>query len=100
MQAHSGLEALEQTHEFKPHLVLLDINMDTMDGWETLRLLRVDDATRTLPVAMFSVRYDIREKLHSLELGANDYITKPFQNDDLVERVRRIFDALPEAVSG
>ena len=96
-QAHSGLEALEKVNALSPDLVLLDINMDAMDGWETLRLLRVDDATHDLPVAMFSVRYDIREKLQGIQLGATDYITKPFAHDDLVQRVRRIFESLPAA---
>ena len=91
-QAHSGLAALEQVSLFGPDLVLLDINMDAMDGWETLRLLRVDDATRELPVAMFSVKYDIREKIQGMQLGATDYITKPFGHDELIDRVTRIFE--------
>ena len=94
MQAHSGQEALEKISAHSPDLVLLDINMDQMDGWETLRLLRVDDATRELPVAMFSVNFDLREKLQGMQLGANDYITKPFAHDDLLLRVRNIFDSL------
>ena len=93
IEAASGPEALEKAHTEAPDLVLLDINMDRMDGWETLRLLRVDDTTRDLPVAMFSVRYDLREKLQGMQLGATDYITKPFAHDDLIHRVRRIFEA-------
>ena len=92
IQAYSGAEGLEKAHTESPDLVLLDINMDRMDGWETLRLLRVDEATRNLPVAMFSVKYDLREKLQGMQLGATDYITKPFAHDDLIHRVRRIFE--------
>ncbi len=96
-QAHSGLEALEKVSMLSPDLVLLDITMDAMDGWETLRLLRVDESTREVPVAMFSVKYDIREKIQGLQLGATDYITKPFGHDELVQRVRRIFASLERA---
>jgi DNA-binding response OmpR family regulator len=92
-RAASGEEALRSIHARPPHLVLLDINMHAMDGWETLSLLRADDSTRDLPVAMFSVRYDLREKLQGLQLGATDYITKPFAHDDLIRRVERILQA-------
>jgi len=91
-KVHSGQEALEAIHLLSPHLVLLDINMDAMDGWETLTLLRADESTRDLPVAMFSVRFDLREKLQGIQLGATDYITKPFVNDDLIRRVHRLLE--------
>ena len=99
-QANSGEEALQVALEDPPDLVLLDINMHAMDGWETLRLLRVDESTRNLPVAMFSVKYDIREKIQGMQLGATDYITKPFEHDDLIRRVRRIFESRDELSTG
>ena len=99
VQAHSGREALEKVHTEAPDLVLLDINMDDLDGWETLRLLRVDDDTRDLPVAMFSVRGEMREKVHGLQLEATDYITKPFEHDDLIRRVARIFESHTKSAS-
>ena len=89
-RANSGEEGLRKALSEPPDLMLLDINMHSMDGWETLRLLRADDVTRTLPVAMFSVKYDIREKIQGMQLGATDYITKPFEHDDLIRRVARI----------
>jgi len=89
---HSGQAALEAVHTLAPHLVLLDINMEVMDGWETLTLLRADETTRQLPVAMFSVRFDLREKLQGIQLGATDYITKPFAHDDLIRRVHRLLE--------
>jgi DNA-binding response OmpR family regulator len=70
--------------------VLLDINMPEMDGWETLRLIKADDATRHLPVVMFSVKGEVRDKVHGLQEGAVDYLTKPFEVDDLLKRVRRV----------
>ncbi len=98
--ASSGEEALQKALAEPPDLMLLDINMHSMDGWETLRLLRADDVTRTLPVAMFSVKYDIREKIQGMQLGATDYITKPFDHDDLIRRVARILDSREKSSVG
>ncbi len=86
--AGSGEEALYRLGEAPPALVLLDINMPGMDGWEVLRVLQEDEMTRALPVIMFSVNFELREKLHALQLGAADYITKPFDTESLVRRVR------------
>lgn len=90
----SGEAALGEACRWAPDLILLDINMPGMDGWEALRLLKVDDGTRRIPVALFSIRYDVREKVVGLQQGAYDYITKPFSCDELLERVGRIFERL------
>ncbi|HHN75243.1 MAG TPA: response regulator [Acidobacteria bacterium] len=95
--APSGEEALFRLHQEPFDLVLLDINMPRMDGWEVLRLLKEDEATRALPVIMFSVNFELREKLHALQQGAVDYITKPFDTRVLVERVA---GALPATAGG
>ena len=90
MTASTGIEALEAAHLSRPDLILLDIEMPRMDGWEALRLLRLDEGTREVPVAMFTILFDMREKLRALKMGAQDYITKPFSVDDLLERVESI----------
>jgi DNA-binding response OmpR family regulator len=89
---NSGSDALDQLSRQTFGMVLLDINMPEMDGWETLRLIRADEALVRLPVAMFSVKGEFRDKVHSMQEGALDYITKPFVVDVLLERVGRIFD--------
>lgn len=96
----SGTEALEQLGRRAFGLVLLDINMPVMDGWETLRLIRADETLAELPVVMFSVKGEFRDKVHSMQEGALDYITKPFVVDVLLERIGRAFgsaadDAVP-----
>jgi DNA-binding response OmpR family regulator len=78
---------------------LLDINMPGMDGWETLKILKVDEATQAIPVAMFSIKLELRDKLQGLKQGAFDYITKPFSYDEILERVGRIFEKLTQAGS-
>lgn len=90
LTAPNGLEAMSVARSYRPDLILLDIEMPRMDGWETLRLLRLDEATRDLPVAMFTILFDLREKVRALKYGAQDYITKPFSVDDLLDRVNGI----------
>ena len=90
LTAADGEQALHLWLENRPDVIVLDIEMPRMDGWETLRLLRLDDATREIPVAMFTILFDLREKVRALKYGAQDYITKPFSVDDLIERVGRI----------
>jgi DNA-binding response OmpR family regulator len=88
--AVSGRKGIAAARAEKPDLILLDINMPGMDGWETLRVLRIDESTRSIPVAMFSVRYDISEKTEALKRSADDYIVKPFSYDEMLERVGRL----------
>lgn len=90
LMAPNGLEAMSVARSHRPDLILLDIEMPRMDGWETLRLLRLDETTRDLPVAMFTILFDLREKVRALKYGAQDYITKPFSVDDLLDRVGEI----------
>jgi DNA-binding response OmpR family regulator len=90
--AGDGEEALLRLRSEAFDLVLLDVNMPGMDGWETLRLLRTDPALAATPVAMFTVKSEIRDKVHGLQEGAVDYITKPFATDELLVRVARLLD--------
>ena len=92
--AASGREALSGILASRPDLVLLDVNMPDMDGWEVLRLLKAHERLRELPVVMFTVKVEFRDKVHALQDGANDYITKPFGSDELLGRVERIFQSL------
>ena len=89
----SGAEALRQLSEEPFDLVLLDINMPEMDGWETLRLLRSDQRPSAPPVVMFSIKGEVRDKIQGLQEGAVDYITKPFVVDSFLSRIERILDA-------
>ena len=89
----SGREALSSARASSFDLVLLDINMPDLDGWATLRLLRADESLGSLPVAMFSVKSEVRDKVAGLKDGAIDFITKPFGVDELASRVSRILAA-------
>jgi DNA-binding response OmpR family regulator len=100
LPVRSGSEALYLLEDTHPDLILLDINMPEMDGWQVLRLLKVDERTSGIPVAMFSIKMELRDKVHGLQEGAFDYITKPFSCDDLLARVGRIFETLESGPVG
>ena len=93
----SGSEALRRLADEPFDLVLLDINMPEMDGWETLRLLRADEQLSAVQVVMFSVKGEVSDKVHSLQEGASGYITKPFIIDELIARVERVLESDPRA---
>lgn len=90
MTANSGEEALFLVQESVPGLILLDINMPGLDGWEVLRIIKEDETTAIVPVIMFSVNFEVREKLRALQQGATDYVTKPFDTGHLLRRVGEI----------
>jgi DNA-binding response OmpR family regulator len=89
--ASSGHEALTRAQMERPDLILLDIMMPQMDGWEVLKLLRVDDETSQIPVAMLSARTEAKDRVQGLQEGAVDYICKPFSLQDLLAKIDAIF---------
>ncbi len=88
--AHDGAQALEVAREMKPDLVLLDVSMPKMDGFEALTALRGNSATRNTPVILVSAHHDEAEVVKGFSLGANDYITKPFNSGELMARIGRV----------
>ena len=96
----SGASALSTLERDRFDLVLLDINMPEMDGWETLRLIRCDEELTAVPVVMFSVKGEIRDKIESLQEGAVDFVTKPFIVDDLIDRIGKVLAAKAEPAGG
>jgi two-component system KDP operon response regulator KdpE len=87
IEAGNGLEALDRVREDLPDLVLLDVMMPELDGFEALRIIR---ETSTVPVIMLTVRDDERDKVKGLELGADDYVTKPFSPRELASRIKAV----------
>ncbi len=96
----SGASALSTLERDRFDLVLLDINMPEMDGWETLRLIRCDEELTAVPVVMFSVKGEIRDKIESLQEGAVDFVTKPFIVDDLIDRIGKDLAAKADPAGG
>ncbi len=89
--ASGGQEALTKAQLEQPDLMLLDIMMPQMDGWEVLKLLRVDEETAEIPVAMLSARTEARDRVQGLQEGAIDYICKPFSLQELLGKIETIF---------
>lgn len=87
IEAHNGLEALDQVRLYMPDAILLDVMMPEMDGFETLRMIR---ELSNAPVIMLTVRNTEEDKVRGLDSGADDYITKPFSPRELVSRLRAV----------
>lgn len=88
MVAEDGEDALEQVRHTRPDLVLLDVMMPGLDGFETCRRLKADAATRDIPVIFMTALTDTAEKLKAFAAGAVDYITKPLQHEEALARIR------------
>ncbi|HET6443435.1 MAG TPA: response regulator transcription factor [candidate division Zixibacteria bacterium] len=87
VEAGNGIEALDQVRKHMPELVIMDIMMPKMDGFETLQLLR---EISTVPVILLTVKGEEEDRIRGLELGADDYVTKPFSPRELVSRVNAV----------
>ncbi|MCK6578036.1 MAG: response regulator transcription factor [Anaerolineae bacterium] len=87
LEAHNGLEALEVVRTRLPDIILLDVMMPELDGFETLRMLR---EFSSLPVIMLTAKGEENDKVYGLELGADDYITKPFGPRELSSRIKAV----------
>jgi len=90
VEAADGREALERVRQQQPELVLLDVMMPDVDGWQFAEQLVEDPATRDLPVVFISARASREDRLRAQELGAVGYVTKPFDPLGLGARVRDI----------
>jgi pilus assembly protein CpaE len=88
--AKDGQEALEKVAQHKPDLILLDIMMPKMDGYEVTRRLRAEPETAGIPIILFTAKAQVDDKVAGLEAGADDYLTKPTHPAELVARVRSI----------
>lgn len=100
--AVNGEEALEKVHAHQPDLVLLDIMMPRIDGYEVARTLRADPATAGLPIIMLSAKAQEEDIQKGIDVGVNEYITKPFSPEQLVHIVTEYLhrlqstDGIPE----
>jgi len=88
--ASDGVEGLEKARKLSPDLVLLDISMPRMDGFETCRLLKSDSATMGIPVVMFTSQADRESRITALQAGANDFLSKPVDGTELIVRVNNL----------
>ena len=88
--ASNGFEALQLAKTNIPDLILLDIMMPGMDGYEVCIQLKTDPVTRNIPVIMLTAKDAVREKVKGLDIGADDYVTKPFNLNELKARIKSV----------
>jgi DNA-binding NtrC family response regulator len=86
--ARDGESALEQAQYAPPELILLDVMMPGLDGYETCRRLKADPRTAAIPVIFMTALSDVHDKVRAFEAGAADYVSKPFQHEEVLARVR------------
>jgi len=90
--SHGGDEALTILATTKPDLILLDIMMEPMDGWETLEKIKANPATKDLPVLMFSAKKITPEEAQEHSLNIEDFVSKPVNPAQLLDAIRRVFE--------
>jgi two-component system cell cycle response regulator DivK len=90
IQAENGLEAIEKTRAASPSLVLMDASMPQMDGWDAVRLLKADPATRAIPLLMLTGHAYEEHRQKAIDVGADGFLAKPVLPDDLAREVRRV----------
>lgn len=88
--ARDGDEAMRLVDTAEPSAIVLDLMMPKRDGFSVLRELRADGRITRLPVVVVTAIFGLSERMYATELGAADYVTKPFELDDLVSRVRAL----------
>lgn len=94
--ARDGDQAMRLVDQLHPAAMILDLMMPRRDGFSVLRELRADGRIGHLPVIVVTAIFGLSERLYATELGAADYVTKPFELDDLVERVRNVLASRAE----
>ncbi len=90
IEARNGLEAVEKAQQERPDLIILDIKMPRMNGYEACRRLREIETLRDVPIVFLSAKGQRQEVEEGLRLGAADYILKPFAPEELISKVRSI----------
>jgi DNA-binding response OmpR family regulator len=86
--SYNGEDALNQARTENPDLILLDIMLPKLDGYKVCRLLKFDERYRNIPILMLTAKTQEKDKTIGMETGADEYITKPFDMDELLEKVK------------
>lgn len=100
LAAANGEAALALLHRRLPDVLILDLMLPDRDGWELTRLIRADAGLKGLPIIMLTARVEAADKILGLEIGADDYITKPFNPGEVVARVKALLRRAQESSAG
>lgn len=88
LTAYNGEEALNLARKENPDIMLLDLMLPKLDGYKVCRLLKFDERYKHIPILMLTAKIQEKDKATGLETGANEYITKPFDMDELMKKVK------------
>jgi chemosensory pili system protein ChpA (sensor histidine kinase/response regulator) len=91
--AKDGIDGLKQLQDIQPSIILLDIEMPRMDGFEFARNVRADAKTGNIPIIMITSRTADKHRNHAMEIGVNEYMGKPYQEDQLISLIRQYVGA-------
>jgi two-component system alkaline phosphatase synthesis response regulator PhoP len=86
--SYNGEDALNQARKENPDLILLDIMLPKLDGYKVCRLLKFDERYKHIPVLMLTAKTQEKDKIAGMETGADEYIAKPFDMDELMEKIK------------
>lgn len=92
LTAHDGQEALEKARLEKPDLIILDLMLPKMDGYKVCRMLKFDEKYKKIPIILFTARVNENNKKMGKEVGADAYITKPFDSKDLLAKIKELLE--------
>jgi two-component system alkaline phosphatase synthesis response regulator PhoP len=86
--SYNGEDALNKARKESPDLIILDLMLPKLDGYKVCRLLKFDEKYKHIPILMLTAKTQEKDKILGMETGADEYITKPFEMDDLLEKVK------------
>lgn len=89
-EAQDGIEAPERVRSELPDLILLDLMLPKLNGFEVCPRLKQDEATSSIPIVMLTAKSETSDKVGGIEIGADDYVTKPFDLDELKARIKAV----------
>ncbi len=95
-----GRAALPSLLRAAPDLVILDINMPEMSGWELCAILRRQPATRSVPILFLTGRHTVKDRISAMQFGGSDYLAKPFNPDELRRKVRALLSSRRQREAG
>jgi len=90
--ANNGKEGIESARGKKPDLIILDVMMPVLNGYEACKILKNDEKTKTIPILILTALPHVGDADKAFEVGANDYLNKPYKNDRLIEKVKKLLN--------
>lgn len=90
--AKDGMEALDRLDKSQPDLILLDMNLPVLSGWEALQMIKADQRFKEIPVVALTASTSVSDEARALSMGCADFIPKPCEPKDVVARIERVFE--------